>query len=369
MKSWLIHNATLVLLASVIGLLVMLSGAIPIKASSGHWPITKWLLSFSMSRSVSTHSTGIKAPANLNDPDIVMKGAGHFETGCAPCHGSPIWNKPRIAQGLLPVPPDLKYKVSEWTPEELFYIVKHGVKFTGMPAFPSQKRDDEVWDVVAFLLQFPDLDEAGYREMVFGDETTASVEVPPLVVQSCARCHGLDGMGRGGNAFPRLAGLHQEYFVGTLTAYTDGKRHSGIMEPIAARLKREEIEEVAEFYTSQPNDSLSETTDSDMDPAIERGKTIAEKGLPKQEVGACVACHRTNRSGHNPSYPVLIGQSADYLTQQLELFQQRHRGGLRAEIMHKIVDGLNAEQIRDVARYYSTLNQQQTQKLSDSASP
>jgi mono/diheme cytochrome c family protein len=126
----------------------------PLKASSGHWAITAWFLHFTMRRSVATHSPGLQAPA-LDVPRLVLQGAGHYETGCRPCHGSVDLPLPRIAQQMTPPPPYLPPRITTWEPEELFYIVKHGVKFTGMPAWPSQQRDDEVWAMVAFLLMRP----------------------------------------------------------------------------------------------------------------------------------------------------------------------------------------------------------------------
>ncbi|MEX0819577.1 MAG: c-type cytochrome [Pirellulaceae bacterium] len=364
MKSWFIHIGTFVMLAAVAGVVVMVSGAVPIKASSGHWPITKWVLEFSMSRSVSTHSMGIQAPPNLGDEAMVMKGAGHYESGCAPCHGSPNWTKPRVAQRLTPVPPALPAKITNWKPEELFYIVKHGVLFTGMPAFPSQKRDDEVWGVVAFLLQFPQLDRARYRELVDGTEAVPKADVPLAVLKSCAGCHGIAGQGRETSAFPRLGGLHVEYFVAAMQAYSTGKRHSGIMEPISGRLSDDEIREIADFYTRRRDaartpaegDDLASAANEDKLAAIRRGETIAQSGLPEQEVGACIACHSAIRDEHNPNYPVLNGQFADYLVLQLSLFKQRHRGGSEyAELMHPIADGLKLEQMQNVAAYYASL--------------
>lgn len=357
MKRWLLQVGSFLVVVAIGGLTVMVSGIVPIKASSGHWAVTKWMLSFSMSRSVATHSLGITVPSNLNDRAMVMKGAGHFETGCAPCHGSPIWKQPRIAQRLTPTPPSLAEKVGDWRPEELFYIVKHGIKLTGMPAFPVQNRDDEVWAVVAFLNELQTLDEDGYREWVFGNEMKATSDVPHLVIERCARCHGLNGLGRNTSAFPKIAQLHPEYFIATMQAYASGNRHSGIMEPIAARLDDQQIREIADYYGKQPHlDSESKATLASTD-SVERGKLIAIDGVPDQDVGACSACHLRERSHHNPYYPVLTGQSADYLVLQLELFQSRHRGGASANLMHAIADGLNADQMRDVAAYYASLHQ------------
>src|SRR5690606_1964233 len=153
---------------------------------------------------------------------------------------------------MTPPPPELSRTVEKWDPEELFYIVKHGIKFTGMPAWPSLERDDEVWAMVAFLLRLPGLDGVSYRALVEGEASTErrspavgeGSEVPPIaglvapsnvpetVASTCGRCHGIDGNGRGTGAFPRLAGQRPNYLVAALEAYANGRRHSGIMRPI-----------------------------------------------------------------------------------------------------------------------------------------
>src|SRR3546814_371868 len=125
---------------------------------------------------------------------------------------------------MTPHPPFLPPKIEEWDPEELFYIVKHGVKFTGMPGWPATDRDDEIWAMTAFLLQLPDLSPEDYHLLAFGEaKQSAAAEpleelsgpsapsIPSIVQQNCARCHGTAGLGRGTGAFPRLAGQHREY--------------------------------------------------------------------------------------------------------------------------------------------------------------
>ena len=83
-----------------IGLGVAASGLIPIKASSGHWAITEWMLHFSMRRSIATHTIGDELPP-LDDAAWVLRGAGHYEAGCKPCHGSPELVEPRVARIFL----------------------------------------------------------------------------------------------------------------------------------------------------------------------------------------------------------------------------------------------------------------------------
>src|SRR5687767_11253186 len=177
-------------------------GIYSVAASRGHWAITDWILEFGMRRSVATHSLAVDAP-RLDDDNLIRLGAAHFHGGCAQCHGAPGVPRNPLVQGMLPEPPDLALVAGRWRDRELFWIVKHGIKYTGMPAWPSLERDDEVWAVVAFLRKLPALNVAAYRELAMGE-----VEVPPesgrdlalgrvaeQAVSGCARCHGADARG------------------------------------------------------------------------------------------------------------------------------------------------------------------------------
>jgi cytochrome c553 len=329
------------------GFVVAASGLVPIKASSGHWAITAWFLQFSKRRSVATHTLALTAPP-LDNPDLVLRGAGHYETGCRPCHGSPD-SRPRIPQQMTPPPPYLSQVTSEWEPDELFYIVKHGIKFTGMPAWPAQQRDDEVWAMVAFLLKLPELDAESYRELVDGKSSADTENEPRTVTKSCGRCHG-----RGTGAFPRLEGQSPAYLLAALQSFARGERHSGIMEPIAAGLSPGEMQELARYYGNL--EAPAPPPASELTPEIERGKAIASQGMPRQRVPSCVDCHGPGASRRNPIYPILGGQHADYLRLQLDLFKKRQRGGSAyAHLMHPVAAGLAPEQMQDVALYYASL--------------
>lgn len=362
MKLWLKHIGILVAVAGVVGLAAMLSGIIPIAASGGHWSVTRKVLDFSMARSVFTHSIGIDAP-ELDDPEMIQRGAGHFETGCVQCHGSPARPQSPIASAMTPRPPLLPAHIPLWKPQELFYIVKHGVKLTGMPAWPAQNRDDEVWDVVAFLQTLPDIDADAYRELVTDSNTAVSeYSGPPhlqhLVTSTCGRCHGTDGRGRSSEAFPALAGQHQKYLAASLRAYSAGERHSGIMQPLAVPLTDSEITDLAEYYSKLPTafelsyfESPPADTSTSDDTADElTGFQIAQNGIPSQKVPSCTGCHGPGRSD---SYPLLSGQPTSYLAKQLTLFKRRDRGGTEQQhLMHPATDRITEKQIQAAAQYF-----------------
>jgi cytochrome c553/cytochrome c5 len=347
-----------VLVMAIGGFLVAASGIIPIKASSGHWAITQWFLQFSKQRSVTTHTLGMETPS-LDAARLVLTGAGAYENNCRACHGSPSLQNPRVAQAMLPRPPYLPHTISRWDSNELFYIVKHGLKFTGMPAWPSQQRDDEVWAMVAFLRKFPELDAAGYDSLVNG-EVPASIQVlpdmmPRAIVESCARCHGKEGFGRGVGAFPKIARQNFEYLYSSLQAYQRGERHSGVMGPVAAALNDLEIQEISRYYADLTIPSPFPLPQQS--PAVERGELIARQGIPSQRVPPCAECHGPAESRRNPVYPKIAGQYAEYLKLQLELFKKGARGGTAySHLMTRVAAGLTPEQMNDASLYYASLH-------------
>ncbi|HEX2256154.1 MAG TPA: c-type cytochrome [Afifellaceae bacterium] len=384
MKTWTgILLAGLAALAAG-ALLFAWSGLYNVSASAGHWPVTTWFLRFTLENSIETHSLGITAPP-LDDAGLVLKGAGHFETGCAPCHGMPGRPRGPIVLGLTPQPPDLTHKIEEWSDRELFWIVRNGLKYTAMPPWPAPERQDEVWAMVAFLRQLPQLDAAEYRDLAYGpardDPEAASgarmnlaeiVQAIGPIIHECARCHGWDGAGRGEGAFPKLAIQNPDYLAAQLRAYASGARRSGVMQPIAAALTERQMADLARHFAEAEADAAPRVRSPDgaepaPSPDAAAGAEIAETGIPEQGVPACLVCHGETEP-RNRLFPHLAGQYADYLELQLRLFAEGSRGGTPfADIMRMVASRLNEEQRRQVAAYFASLPEPRTGEGADSA--
>ena len=118
------------------------AGIYDVTATEPHWPATTWLLETARTRSIKVHAAGIQMPAKLDDPAKVLMGIEHYAAHCAVCHGAPGVPKGEIAQGLYPQPPDLAKIAPLYTPAELFWIVKHGIKMTGMPAWSDHSEEE-----------------------------------------------------------------------------------------------------------------------------------------------------------------------------------------------------------------------------------
>lgn len=367
-RRWAIAAGVVLLGLAAGGFLFAAAGLAPVKASAGHWAVTRAMLQFAKNRAVATQSIGIEAP-DLTQPWWIVKGAGHYESGCRPCHGGPELQNPKVAGAMLPTPPYLPRRIERRDPAELFFIVKHGLKFTGMPAWPAPGRDDEVWAVVAFLLELPQLDVAGYERLVHGETSPApagplrrdsdgATAIAALVESDCVRCHGAEGVDRASAAFPRLAGQKRQYLLNALNAYGNNARPSGLMGPVAAALTPDERAAVADYYSELPPMATApmagapapdnETTDL--------GEAIAREGIPHKGVPSCMDCHGPGDHRRSPAYPDLAGQYAEYIELQLALFADGRRGGSPyAHIMHHVASRLDSLEARAVAAWYASL--------------
>ena len=143
-------------------------GMFDVAATDPHSPPVHWLMEQARIRSIRVHAASIQPPAGLDDPQEVLAGADHFAAHCAVCHGAPGVPKGDIALGLYPAPPDLAEAAARYSPGELFWILKHGIKMTGMPAW-SDHSDEELWAAVAFIEKLPAMGEADYAKLVMAN--------------------------------------------------------------------------------------------------------------------------------------------------------------------------------------------------------
>ena len=344
----------------LLGFLFLWSGVYSVAASRGHWAIMEWFLTFAMRNSVKTHALGIEGPP-LNNPDLVTLGAGHFHSGCAFCHGAPGVAISPIARSMLPPPPDLATQMRAWRDRELFWIVKNGIKYTGMPAWAAQQRDDEVWALVAFLRRLPALDAGSYRDLAIGGlriapqsgREVATSESASAAIGACARCHGAERDGPDSGLVPILHGQPVEFLTSALQAYAGGRRASGIMQPVASDLAPQELDRVARYYAGLLPPSRPTALLPDVTAAIERGRRLAEQGDPAAKLPACIGCHDAQAL---KTYPRLARQNTAYMTNRLRLW----KGGLTPStdtevIMAPIARSLSDRQIDDVSAYFTSM--------------
>jgi ketosteroid isomerase-like protein/mono/diheme cytochrome c family protein len=146
------------------------SGIFNFAADVPHWGITIRLIEAARDRFIVRQTDDVKVPANLDDPRLVTSGAGEYAEMCTGCHLAPGMKDTEMRVGLYPKPPNLAALAARRTPAQQFWIVKHGLKMTGMPAWGLTHDDERIWSMVAFLQRLPELTPAAYHEMVEAGE-------------------------------------------------------------------------------------------------------------------------------------------------------------------------------------------------------
>ena len=137
-------------LALLAGLLFVKSGLYDAGAAKRHTKFTEWLTHETMIHSVRRHANRIEAPVWTTDRELVA-GFCSYEAHCVACHGAAGVARQQWVDGLEPQPPYLLDVTDTFTPAQLFWIAKHGIKMTGMPAWGESMSDREIWNVVAWL--------------------------------------------------------------------------------------------------------------------------------------------------------------------------------------------------------------------------
>lgn len=165
--SSLIVFIILVIIAFVI---FIYSGEYNVAATKPHTEPVLWIMHTTTERSIKHHAEEIKTP-NL-DESLLQTGFNHYNEMCEGCHGKPGLSPSEMDLGFYHEPPDLS-KGFEWSPAELFWIIKNGIKMSAMPAFGPTHKDEELWAIVAFLRRLPDLTPEEYQAMAVKTKDTS----------------------------------------------------------------------------------------------------------------------------------------------------------------------------------------------------
>jgi len=198
-------------------------GAYDISATDPHLAPTYWTLDTAMRRSVMRRAADIAVP-KLDEPSKIQKGLSLYRAHCAQCHGAPGVAPQPFALGMTPAPANLAYTAREWSPAELFWVVREGIKMTGMPAWKFRMSDEDIWSVVAFVVAMPRLSPLEYKALKSDAPIApaAAAAAKPdaergrraLNQYACATCHAIPGAaGPNAPVGPPLAGIGARGFI------------------------------------------------------------------------------------------------------------------------------------------------------------
>jgi mono/diheme cytochrome c family protein len=173
----IVVTVLVVLVVLVLGVLaVAYGGFVDVAATSAGSAPVEWFLHTTRESAIHSAIDDVEVPP-LDDPAKLRTGLAHYHQMCVLCHGAPGIEAGELAQGLNPVPPELYHEpAGEITEEageeaseeaaEVFWVVKNGIRMTGMPAFGPTHSDEDVWAIAAFVQRLPELSAEEYATMV-----------------------------------------------------------------------------------------------------------------------------------------------------------------------------------------------------------
>ena len=140
------------------------SGVYSVAADDPHTDPVYALLETLRERSIQVRAGQLQAPGDLLDSARITQGSGNYNAMCMGCHLAPGMDGTEMSRGLYPAPPDL----TRYSPDaaKAFWVIKHGIKASGMPAWGESMDDQYIWNMAAFLQVLPTLDAGQYQAMV-----------------------------------------------------------------------------------------------------------------------------------------------------------------------------------------------------------
>ena len=154
------------------------SGIYNVAASHPHTKFTTWLTHETMIHSVRRRGSGITPPRSTSAAQLVA-GFCAYETHCVACHGAAGVSRQPWVGGMEPQPPYLLDETQRFTPGQLFWIAKNGIKMTGMPSWRDSMSDREIWNVVAWLEASQNLAPQTYVRLRAAERCGPAIRLSP----------------------------------------------------------------------------------------------------------------------------------------------------------------------------------------------
>jgi len=165
----------------------------------------------------------------------------------------------------------------------------------------------------------------------------------PAKAAACVGCHGVNG-NSSMPGVPSLAAQNSRYIYLQLRDFQEGRRHNDMMTPMTAGLSRDDMKEIATYFSEQKLSSKNFKAD----PAK------AKLGQAKADETLCAMCHLGEFVGQN-EIPKVAGQNFDYVVKTLKDFKAKNRTN-DAGNMTSVASTLSEEDIENLGHYISGLN-------------
>lgn len=214
-------------LAAAAGALVVMRGYYDVGATTQHTQPVYSLLETTMKHAVRRRAADIRPPP-LTQPGLIARGAACYRDHCVQCHGGPGVAPGPVGMSMQPLPGPLLDAARRWHAREIYWITRHGIRMSGMPAWGMRLSEEDLWAVVGFIARMPALSPADYGAQMAavqgasctllgdaGSDGDAHERAQLALRQyACVACHTIPGLtGSDTRVGPPLQGLARRTLI------------------------------------------------------------------------------------------------------------------------------------------------------------
>jgi mono/diheme cytochrome c family protein len=163
MKGFLLAVVFLMLLAGGAAFFLVQTGRVPIAATMPADAVDRVAMTAKF-KAIQRAGAGLQVTVPT-DAASIARGRDHYVENCLPCHGAPGVKPAEFAEGMNPKPPEIDGPLQTYSDASLFWVVKNGIRATGMPAFGVNHKDDEIAAIAAFVRHAPRLTPEEKKEL------------------------------------------------------------------------------------------------------------------------------------------------------------------------------------------------------------
>lgn len=166
MKGFLYGILVTVLVVLVVAGIVLARGYMEFRADTQPSWLEKKVAMAAVDASTDRHSEGLKNPLTASDENL-LGGAKIYHDDCSGCHGDPAHPESNFGKNFYPPAPQFFQHIHHGGDEEAqnFYIVAHGIRWTGMPAWSGLLNEQQMWQVTTLLGHMESLPPAVDQEL------------------------------------------------------------------------------------------------------------------------------------------------------------------------------------------------------------
>lgn len=164
MKGFILGIIATVLALFLGGYIVMKSGLIDFSADTPPSDTETHLAMSTVDASTDRHAPELKNPLATNE-ETMVSGADLYMNHCAGCHGLPSNQDSVFAKSFNPPVPMFFKDPPDMSQNQNFYIIQHGIRWTGMPAWNKTLNDTQIWQLVTFLSNIEKLPPAAMQKL------------------------------------------------------------------------------------------------------------------------------------------------------------------------------------------------------------